>query len=245
VKISEHVEALTREGERLRDAAAGSDLDAPVPSCPGWTVRDAVQHTGEVHRWAAAIVREARTSAEADPVAFPPDEELLPWFEAGHAALVSTLAAAPPELECFTFLPAPSPLAFWARRQAHETAIHRADVESASGAVTPTSPDFATDGVDELLMGFASRKRRDKLQIDAPRSLHVRATDTARDWCVSLAASGITVTDGASPADCGVSSPASDLYLLLWNRRGLDGLEVTGDGTVVDLWRRTQRVRWS
>ena len=39
-------------------------------------------------------------------------------------------------MRCFAFLPAPSPLAFWARRQAHETGIHRADVESAGFACT-------------------------------------------------------------------------------------------------------------
>jgi len=40
------------------------------------------------------------------------------------------LASAPPDLDCLTFLAAPSPLAMWARRQAHETAIHRVDAES-------------------------------------------------------------------------------------------------------------------
>lgn len=35
-------------------------------------------------------------------------------------------------VDCWTFLDAPSPLAFWARRQAHETAIHRADAQLAA-----------------------------------------------------------------------------------------------------------------
>jgi uncharacterized protein (TIGR03083 family) len=245
VKIAAHIEALTREGERLADAASTSDLDASIPPCPDWTVRDAVRHTGEVHRWAAAIVAEARTSADADPLTFPPDDELLPWFAAGHAALVATLAAAPAALECFTFLPAPSPLAFWARRQAHETAIHRADVETASGGVTPFDPDFATDGIDELLTGFASRKRRSGIPIDAPVALALHSTDTDRHWRVSLAPAGITVTAGSNHADCTVRAAASELYLLVWNRRRVDGLDVAGDETVVDQWRAHNRVRWS
>ena len=62
------------------------------------------------------------------------DPELLAWFRAGHASLAETLTEADPALVCATFMAAPSPLAFWARRQAHETAIHRADAEIAAGA---------------------------------------------------------------------------------------------------------------
>ena len=43
----------------------------------------------------------------------------------------------------------------WARRQAHETAIHRYDAESASGDVNGFDLDFAVDGIDEILVGFA------------------------------------------------------------------------------------------
>src|SRR5258706_12045265 len=115
----------------MADAAERNGLDAAVPTCPDWTVRDLVRHTGGVHRWAAAHVAGARV----EPIAtmeevvgdWPADEELVTWFRDGHTALVETLLAADPTLDCYTFLPAPSPVAFWARRQAHETAIHRAD----------------------------------------------------------------------------------------------------------------------
>ena len=58
-------------------------------------------------------------------------------------AVEDTLRTADPAVRCWTFLPAPSPLAFWARRQAHETAIHRADAQLAAGPVTPFAADFA------------------------------------------------------------------------------------------------------
>lgn len=47
-------------------------------------------------------------------------------------------------------------LAFWARWQADETAIHRADAELASGQVIAFAPEFAADGVDELVIGFST-----------------------------------------------------------------------------------------
>ena len=65
---------------------------------------------------------------------WPPDAELAAGSRQGCAALADALAAAPADLECWTFLRAPSPLAMWARRQAHETAIHRVDAELAAGA---------------------------------------------------------------------------------------------------------------
>ena len=54
---------------------------------------------------------------------------------------------------------APCPLAFWAPRQAHETAIHRADAESAAALLPECLADFAADGLDELIMGFGRRAR--------------------------------------------------------------------------------------
>jgi uncharacterized protein (TIGR03083 family) len=75
----------------------------------------------------------------------PEDDVLVEWFVAGHAALVQALRDADPDLACWTFLPAPSPLAFWARRQAHETGIHRVDAESPADSITPFPPAFAAD----------------------------------------------------------------------------------------------------
>jgi uncharacterized protein (TIGR03083 family) len=176
----------------------------------------------------------------------PPDDDgaLVGWFREGHANLVKTLEAAPADLDCWSFLPAPSPLAFWACRQAHETSIHRADAQGAGGAVTPFPPALAADGVDELLWGFASR-RKGKLRADPPRALHLHATDTGADWLVRVEPDRIGVSREAADADWSVRGPASDLYLLLWNRRGTDGLQVQGDPALLDLWRTSVRVRWS
>src|SRR5262249_47838143 len=132
-----YVGALRREGELLADVAQRAGLAAAVPSCPGWAVRDLLRHTGYVHRWATGFVAEGLTrpvgaSEEEILGQGPADAELPGWFREGHAALVRALGVAAPGLNCWAFLPAPSPLAFWARRQAHETAIHRVDAEQAA-----------------------------------------------------------------------------------------------------------------
>lgn len=88
-------------------------VDAEVPTCPGWQVRDLLRHTGMVHRWAASFVTEGHTSPH--PVGGLPDLDgsaLAAWFRDGHRHLVDTLSTAAPDVRCWHFLPAPSPLAF-------------------------------------------------------------------------------------------------------------------------------------
>src|ERR1700752_1604641 len=51
-----YIGALRGEGELLAAAAERAGMGAPVPSCPGWAVRDLLKHTGYVHRWATGIV---------------------------------------------------------------------------------------------------------------------------------------------------------------------------------------------
>ena len=162
-------------------------------------------------------------------------------------------------------LPAPSPLAFWARRQAHETAIHGFDAQSArrEGPPDPREAfpgDFATGGIDELITGFAARPRRN----GPGRTLLVRTVGTPSPTLASIGAAAIgawhytwpadgqvvarrlpnSATAGAAPsadgADCVVSGPPSGVYLFLWNRA-----TVSGDSSVLDAWRSSIHIRWS
>lgn len=209
-------------------------------------MRSLLAHVGKVHRWAAAFVRDgmAATAGGAHPrTAKEPGDGLEEWYAEGHKALVTALTEATPDLECWTFLPAPSPLAFWARRQAHETAIHRADADSALGNVPAYDPALAADGIDELIAGFMARNGG-TLTADPPVSLAVRPTDVETSWHVLIRRDGRTVTSPAGPADCTLSGPASDLYLTLWNRLPTREPAVEGDAAVLDLWRHGARIRW-
>ena len=247
--IEAHVADVRDGGERLATAVEAVPPDARIPTCPDWTLRDLARHTGGVHRWATLHVVEARTEladVELEELAggWPDDAGLADWLRDGVSDLADALATAPSDLECVTFLPAPSPLAFWARRQAHETTIHRVDAERAGGGATPIDPALAADGVGELLFGFASRPR--KLLADEERILHLHATDTGDDWTIRVGPDGGEVASSApSRSDGRVKAPAPDLYLLLWNRRPADGLEVEGDAAVLADWSQRVRVRWS
>lgn len=246
MQTADHVATLAQEGVRLVDAALVAGLDTPVPTCPGWHVRDLLAHVGGVHRWAATYVtRQLTEQLDADLADPPPDEELPAWTRAGHAALVQVLQQAGPGLDCWTFLPAPSPLAFWARRQAHETTVHRVDAEAARGGLaTPVGPAFAADGIDELLVGFYGR-RRGRLVADPPVTVGISARDTGDRWSIEIRPDGRSVERDRADGDCVLTGDAGDVYLFLWNRRPLDGIDVAGERAVLDLWREKARVTWS
>jgi uncharacterized protein (TIGR03083 family) len=238
------IDAGEEQGRALAVAADKAGLDAAVPGCPEWTVRSLLGHLGGVHRWATTFVREglAATADGRRPTwPEPPEHDLPEWYVSGHAALVAALRAAPPDLDCWTFLPAPSPLAFWARRQAHETAIHRADGEAAAGSVAEFPADLAEDGLEELLLGFLPRPGG-TLRADPPRTLLVAATDTGGRWHVTVGPEGRQVHRGDAPAQCTLRGRATDLYLALWNRDPAQQPEVEGDPSVLRMWRELARI---
>ena len=257
MEIAEHIDALRRQGDLLAAAANRSGLDAPIPPCPPWQVKDLLRHTGYIHRWAARHITECPDTVldgppEADILrGGVADPDLVAWFRAGHAALVETLRTADPGLVCATFMDAPSPLAFWARRQAHETAIHRADADSASGIRPEYEPDFAADGIDELIMGFGQR-RKYRPSAEHEGSMQLRTTDTGHAWHVGTEAGRIQArreragSDPVGSAACTVTGPASGLYLFLWNRSDAARTDVaiSGDTSFLQLWQSSVRVRW-
>src|SRR4051812_19574241 len=89
---------LRSAAQRLEAGAGQAGLEASVPTCPGWTVRDLLVHQGMVHRWAAANV--AGSAAAGLAAGLPADEvagqaeragyaaaDLPGWFRAGSVAL--------------------------------------------------------------------------------------------------------------------------------------------------------------
>ncbi|MET7713848.1 maleylpyruvate isomerase family mycothiol-dependent enzyme [Streptomyces sp. NPDC005407] len=247
METAELIKSLVREGRLLASAAVEAGPGARVPTCPGWQVRDVLRHTGMVHRWATAFITEGYVRFHpADELSELDGDELVEWFRDGHGLLVAALSEAPADVECWTFLPAPSPLAFWARRQAHETAIHRADVESAlGGKPSPIAAEFAADGIAELLTGFHARSRS-RVRSEAPRSLRVRPIDTDDVWTVWVSTDAPrTEPSEEGPADCELSGRAEQLYLTLWNRLPQTAVSVTGDADLAKLWREQSAVTWS
>ncbi|HEY6474809.1 MAG TPA: maleylpyruvate isomerase family mycothiol-dependent enzyme [Acidimicrobiales bacterium] len=253
MEVAQFIETLRHEGARMTASTRAVAPVMRVPTCPEWMARDLIRHMGGVHRWATSYVAEPvaevrKQSLDEVVGRWPGDEELSDWFEAGYLALVAALDAAPPDLQTWTFLPAPSPLAMWSRRQAHETGIHRVDTELTAGRpeanLSPFTPDFAADGVDELLTCFVPR-RSTGLRAEDVVTLGIRCVDDDAAWVLSIGPDGVTTTAGVGAADCTVRGAAGDLYLALWNRGRGDRLSIEGDRSVLDAFGDVVQVRWS
>jgi uncharacterized protein (TIGR03083 family) len=237
----EHLARLRAEGVRLGEVAAETPPHARVPGCPGWDVDALIRHIGDIHRWAATIVR--RRVTERLSLDFPgPDDHdaLLAWYGEGHAGLLDALASSNPEETFWTWGPAPDPQAFWARRQSHETAIHRLDAEQAAGTPTPIPAPAAADGIDELLT-LLSVSRRCSVADGGDRRLHLACTDTPGEWQVQLGAQRLSIRTDADDCDCSVRGPASDLFALVMNRGDDACLQVSGDRDVLRAWRESAK----
>jgi uncharacterized protein (TIGR03083 family) len=241
---------FAREAAMFIEAAEAAGPDAPVPTCPDWRVRDLVLHLGNIHHWAAGIVtvrRASRIPVSKDTV---PDAQLGDWYRAGAGKLTDALVAAPDDLDCWTFLPGSTPRHFWARRQLHETTIHRVDAQLAAGR-TPTGVDatIAVDGVDELLAGFHTHPRS-RLRSEPPKVLRIQVTDVPATplWEATITTEPVRVSRPAPgcalpTAGCEFSGTAEALYLALWNRQPYEpGVTVIGDSSVAELWRATSSV---
>lgn len=244
---------LAGEGGEFLRGARTHDLEAPVPNCPGWTLRDLVAHLGLVYRWVGRVVREERGTgpdrAELRSLEDPDPADAVGLIErvrSAHADLVHALATAGPDLACWTVWPSPSARTFWLRRQAFETLVHRVDAQNSAAARvsegTELVPRVATDGVDEMVCGFIHRYAAN-LRAEVPSTLDLHATDTGGRWWIRLDSAAPTLGRGPaaaapSPGDVRVEATAGELFLLLWNRRTAAGLRVHGERATLDAWWR-------
>lgn len=242
---------------QLAEIASAHDPSLPVPSCPDWTLWQLARHLGRVHRWAAEIV--STRAAERIPFDSPPDgrypaepAERAAWLNAGADRVIAAITAAGDEpVWAFGRL---APAGFWARRQSHETMVHRADAELTVGRDVVLDAVLAVDGIDEWLTAATTfwQRRDGPAALPVGAVLHVRATaaepggsepvGSTADWLISSTPDGLAAQRGrdtvqASPG-ASVSGPADRLLLVLLRRLPADdpAITVTGDGKLLTDW---------
>ena len=217
--------------------AAAPDLDAPVPTCPGWTLVDLVQHLDNGRRrWAATVAAGPADSYPdpsvwAGPTPVPRDREGLLARLADSAELLrAALLEAGPDRGCWSWWHrsvTPQTSGAVARHQVQEVAVHTYDALVAQGSPRPLTTEVALDGVDEFLFTCCAGAYSWPYP---PVAVDYFASE-GPSWRVSLAADGVRVSrPDTTDADASLYATASELVLVMYGRIPAESLKVAGDG---------------
>jgi hypothetical protein len=203
---------------------------------------------GAVHRWAARTVsrpgEQLVRRGPTDPPMPTGDDDVSTWLLEGAAALAQAIRGAGEDTVVGGF-GRMVPVSFWARRQCHETLVHRADAERAAGRplLADVDPLIAADAVDEHLeMVVLGAKYRLDLRAEGA-TLHLHATDDGLDgageWVVTLGPEGPQVEHAHRKSDAAVRGPARALLTVLTSRMSPEdaGVDVLGAAELLERWR--------
>jgi len=97
-------------------------------------------------------------------------------------------------------------------------------------------------------MGFLARGIRRGNWTGLGGSLAIHADDGTAgraDWLIAGDPDAPGVSRGTGRADCDVTGPAAELYLMLWNRGPADRLDVTGDPSILAVFGGALQITWS
>jgi uncharacterized protein (TIGR03083 family) len=235
-----NIEVFLDEAARLVDAVATGPSDAPVPGCPGWDLTGLARHVGNVYSWVTVVATTRQPGSGGRAPKEPAEAQA--FLRQAIEPLAAALRALQPDEPCWNFTGGPQVGAFWPRRMAQETAVHRWDAERAIGRPASITPDLAADGIDEVLSVMVGRwLSRDEIpseRIDVGGALALVCTDTPASWTVLTDGGRYRVRPGSDGAAVTVRGPAEAVLLLLWNRLGLDdpAVQVDGDRGPLERW---------
>lgn len=238
-----HYAGVTRtEADRVV-AAYERDPSAKVPWSDRWTVGTVARHVAGTHRVVGDIVR-GRPTADFGLFATlsapeKGDPGFSAWFADGTAHLLEQLAFAPGDDECWTWYRPDQSVSFWRRRMAHETLIHRWDVQAAlGGTVDPIDPAVAVDGIDEYLDVFVSSSRAGAGAPTGP-TIGFECTDADAAWTLRLPEPGkSSLLRRRDSADVALRANAAELLLFVWGRLAVsESAEIVeGSAELGDVW---------
>ncbi|WP_405020854.1 maleylpyruvate isomerase family mycothiol-dependent enzyme [Kitasatospora sp. NBC_00070] len=234
--------------------ADAPSLDAPVPTCPEWTLFDLAKHLGGGDRFWAGIVGAgpadtppAEAAAARAALEVPQEREaLLAWLAASTQLLLSALRETGPDAGCWTWwsdLQTPRTSGGVARHRVQESAVHTYDARLAAGATQPLPTEVALDGVEEFLFTCVASP---SAWPHKPTTFDFHATE-GRSWRVTVDGDGARSTripaptaatgEDSDPAGASVHGTASELVIYLYDRIPADSLRVDGDAGLLDLLR--------
>ncbi len=194
-------------------------------------------HTAEVYAHKLAVLEPLSQQPPSHWEQKAPDGDVVSWFHTTLDRLVAALRANPASTPVWSWYDPDRTVAFWARRMAQETVIHRADVELAFGRPHHVDALVAADGIDEVLERFLCYDAGGyRSAAGSGERVRVQTADEA--WLVTLDPARATVQRGAKPADATVAGTPSHVLYWLWGRVDDDAVLMHGDHAAAALLRR-------
>jgi uncharacterized protein (TIGR03083 family) len=237
--------ALLDQTRAFGDLVRSADPSTPVPTCPGWTLKQLFRHVGRGNRWAAQIIADHRVH-ELDPRNVrngkPPDDPdaAIKWLNDGAQLIIDAVDQVGADAKVWTFT-GPRPAGWWIRRRVHEVAVHRADAALALGVAYDPAPELAADGISEWVELMANQKLPQPA-LDRGKTMHLHATDDGLgptgEWTVIHDEDGVWWSHNHGKGSVALRGPARDLLLAMTRRRTAAdlGVEVFGDAALWDGW---------
>jgi uncharacterized protein (TIGR03083 family) len=231
---SELVAAVRREGAGIV-AAAQLGLDAPVTTCPDWDVEALVRHVCRVYSRAEYLVSH-RVTQRPDEFPTVPDGEPLAALESMLDDLVTALQEAAADTAVFVWLDNAEPTAaFWARRMAHESSVHRFDAQIAHEMPQPIDAELAADGIDELIDVIAPMLYDRNGGTGPVGTVELHSTDDV-SWCLDLEPDSVERLEVVSEPDASARGTSSTLLLAAYGRVPWTSLTIDGDIELLNSW---------
>ncbi|MBP2331083.1 uncharacterized protein (TIGR03083 family) [Kibdelosporangium banguiense] len=239
------LDILDIEATVLAETVDGAREELRIPHCPGLTVGETARHIGSVYRMALQWMRtgDSPQTWQREPGPF---QSLRDYVVSGARALVDELARHDPAAPCSTWWAADSTYGFWRRRMAHETTIHRTDIQAAlDRPVTEIEDEVATDGVDEVLTLWFSH-RLTVQGVAGTRDGTVVIRTGGKAWIARVTPGGIGAwrlpAADIDRADAGrinaaITGPPPTVYRWLWGRLPDDAVQKEGNPEAINqMW---------
>ncbi len=210
--LLDHLEGEVAEVIELAGAPTAA-LATVAPGCAPMTGEDVLRHLGRIYSGVRGWVSDGRRPTDwptgpADPA------ELAGWVAAAAHAMIDTLLPRSPRSPAATWCPHDRTTGFWFRRMAHETVVHRVDLQQALGREWRVDPGLATDGIDEAVEVWLG-VRLTSAPGGTGRTVLLSTPD--RDWRIrSLPTSLDFPQDGT--ADATVAGDAAAVWAWVWGR---------------------------
>ncbi len=240
----DYVDQITKSTLGLIELAKKTPQDLEVPTCPGWSILDLLDHVTKVQKRAALrIGKSTDVEVQNDPPAKGIDEAILRSTTALEE-LTSGFLSADDGAKCWNWTGSNQTVGWMKRRQAQEVTVHLFDALLTSDQSGDTkalvemaniTPELAKDGIVEYFEVFVGRLLA---KGSVPEhSLHLHGTDQeGAEWILSNDKGSLVVSKGHQKSDVALRGETPLLLLWTWGRVERDRLEVLGSTEVLSSW---------